>query len=62
MAKYCNGNFLVYLSSAGIILGAILAAIADDSVRWVYLLAGAFMGCMEAGFLIQLFIVSQLVN
>jgi len=56
-AKWAKGNFLLILSSTGMVTGIILTSIATDDTKWLYFIAGAALGAMEPGLLIQLFII-----
>eukprot|EP01118_Nematostelium_gracile_P006803 TRINITY_DN2196_c0_g1_i1.p1 TRINITY_DN2196_c0_g1~~TRINITY_DN2196_c0_g1_i1.p1 ORF type:complete len:435 (-),score=51.40 TRINITY_DN2196_c0_g1_i1:1332-2636(-) len=47
-----KGNFLVVVSASGQCIGILLS---QWKVKWVQLIAGACLGVMEAGFLVQLF-------
>jgi hypothetical protein len=50
-----GGNFLVYISTFGVITGAILGTVAGSQIHGLSVLAACFLGTMEAGFLIQFF-------
>jgi hypothetical protein len=56
-AHWLGGNLLIILSAIGVIVGIIITSIASDETKWLYLIAGAALGTMESGFLIQIFII-----
>jgi len=52
--SWMNGNFLPVVSAVGTILGILIASVASDNTWWLYPIAGALLGTMESGYLIQL--------
>jgi len=55
-APFLKGNFLMTLVTVGQTIGIILTTIATPEKRYLYAFAGAFLGTIEGGFLIQTFI------
>lgn len=52
---YYRGNLMIILSVFGMCLGIAITAVATSTTWYLYLVAGAFLGCKEPGFLIQIF-------
>lgn len=57
LARYMKGNLLMILSASGMFIGVIIASAATAKTWYLYLVAGGFLGTMEAGLLTQIFIM-----